>query len=448
VIPNIAEPIILNTTIAVGYALLAMSGLSFLGLGVQSPSYDWGRLLNEALGRIYTTPEAALGPCVAIILSGIAFNGLGESLAHAASTRPPRTRPTVGATAVPEPLPPTRAGEPTPVLRVQGLTVGFPTAGGPVTPVRGVSFTVGDGETVGIVGESASGKSLTALAVAGLVAYPGQVDAERIEFLGEEVRTMPAKRRRRVLGTSLAMVFQDPGTSLNPALRIGTQIAEVAEVHSGTPRGTALKQAVERLRAVRMSSPERRIRQYPHELSGGMRQRAMIAVGLMGNPRLIVADEPTSALDVTVQQQILRMLRAVGEETGSSCLLISHDVAVVSELCDRVLVMYAGRIVEELDVATLRAGPAHPYTRALIAAVPDMATDRDQPLASIQGRPPDVGAVPPGCAFAPRCHFATAQCHTELPVLEPLPGRSSRVACWHPQEGPVVAVRSDAVANR
>ena len=448
VIPNIAEPIILNTTIAVGYALLAMSGLSFLGLGVQSPSYDWGRLLNEALGRLYNTPEAALGPCVAIVLTGIAFNGLGEALAQAASSRPPRSSRRAADTREPTHEPEGEATSEPPVLRVSGLTVTFRSSDGAVTPVRGVSFSVADGETVGIVGESASGKSLTALSLSGLVAYPGEVTADRIEFLGQDLRAMPAKQRRRLLGTSLAMVFQDPTTSLNPALRLGTQLAEVAEVHSGTPRSAAMRLAVERLRAVRMSSPERRVRQYPHELSGGMRQRAMIAIGLMGRPRLIVADEPTSALDVTVQQQILRMLREVGDETGSSCLLISHDVAVVSELCDRVLVMYAGRIVEELDVASLRAGPAHPYTRALMAAVPDMGTDRAEPLASIPGRPPDVGDVPPGCAFASRCAFATDRCRTELPVLEETSATGDRAACWHPQSGPVVTSARQAVLER
>jgi oligopeptide/dipeptide ABC transporter ATP-binding protein len=168
----------------------------------------------------------------------------------------------------------------------------------------------------------------------------------------------------------------------------------------------------------------------------------MIAVGLMGTPRLIVADEPTSALDVTVQQQVLRMLREVGEDTGSSCLLISHDVAVVHELCDRVLVMYAGRIVEELDATTLATGPAHPYTRALVGAVPDMATDRDVPLRTVAGRPPDVADVPPGCSFAPRCEHATERCLTERPPLAPVPGPSLRAACWHPQPGPVLATGS------
>jgi peptide/nickel transport system permease protein len=441
VVPNIAEPIILNTTIAVGFALLSMSGLSFLGLGVQSPSYDWGRLLNEALPRIYVAPEAAFGPCAAIVITGVAFNALGETFAAAASRRPTRLRGQVPAPLGTSASPGSGSGPTDPtgaVLRVEGLTVSFPgPSGSTVTPVRGVSFSVRPGEIVGIVGESASGKSLTALSLSGLVAHPGQVRADRLEFLGHDLAAMPHAARQRLLGTSLAMVFQDPGSSLNPALRIGTQLAEGAVVHEGLRRRDALARAVDRLKEVRISSPERRLRQYPQALSGGMRQRVMIAVGLMGRPRLIVADEPTSALDVTVQQEVLRMLRNVGETTGSSCLLISHDVAVVNELCDRVLVMYAGRIVEEIDAAALASGPAHPYTRALVAAVPDMTTSRDQPLRTVVGRPPDVTDVPPGCAFAPRCALATDECRAQVPALAPVAGTGGRAACWHPQRGPV-----------
>jgi peptide/nickel transport system permease protein len=442
VLPNIAEPIILNVTVAIGYALLALSGLSFLGLGVQAPSYDWGRLLTESLDRIYVAPEAALGPCIAIVVAGLAFNGLGESLAKAASTRTSYARPPAAPAgsrfAATLPVADDVPAADDPVLLVEGLTVTFPTADGPITPVRGISFTVGDGERVGIVGESGSGKSLTALSLARLVPHPGTVSADRVEFLGRELSGVRSTDRDRVLGTSMAMVFQDTATSLNPALRIGVQLSEVAEVHGELRRSDARRRAVERLRAVRLSGPERRLKQFPHELSGGMRQRVMIAVGLMGEPRLIIADEPTSALDVTVQQQILRLLKEIGDETGASCLLITHDIAVATELCDRILVMYAGRIVEDIDAARLWEGPAHPYTRALLAAVPDLETDRSVELASIPGRPPDVADLPVGCAFAPRCAFATDQCRQEAPPLRIDENDSHRVACWHPQEGSVV----------
>ena len=444
VLPNIGEPLILNLTLAVGGALLALSGLSFLGLGVQAPSYDWGKMLDEGLDRIYVTPVAALAPGVAVIIAGLAFNGLGESLASVVGARPvARRRASVA------PPPESPDGEPPAdaVLAVSGLTVTFPAKGGSVVPVRDVSFTVRPGELVGIVGESGSGKTLTALALSRLVPAPGEVSARRLEFLGQDLLARPNASTRRLLGTSLAVVFQDPGTSLNPSLLVGRQLAEVAEVHQGLRRAPALARAVDRLRAVRIPSPSRRARQYPHELSGGMRQRAMIAMGLMGDPALIVADEPTSALDVTVQQQILRLLRQVNADTSTAALLITHDIAVVGDLCHRVLVMYGGRIVEELDVATLASRPAHPYTRALVASVPDMATDRRQTLATIAGRPPQAHEIPDGCAFAARCPHATDQCRDALPMLRPVDARQN-VACWHPQLSPLPQRAEPQVAHQ
>jgi peptide/nickel transport system permease protein len=438
ILPNVAEPIILNTTIAIGYALLAIAGLSFLGLGVQAPSYDWGRLLTDGLGRIYVTPWAALGPALAIVLAGMAFNGLGETLARAASTRAvDGRRRDAPMTGVDAPADAVRT-VPDPVLEVRDLVVGVTGPGGPITPVRGISFSLARGQVVGIVGESGSGKSLTALGIAQLVPPPGEVSATRLRLLDHEVVGLPASRWRSLLGASLAMVFQDPGTSLNPAVRVGRQLAEVVEVHEGAPRREADRRAVEGLGRVRLSAPERRAHQHPHELSGGMRQRAMIAMGLMGEPALLIADEPTSALDVTVQADILRLLRQLNEETGAAILFISHDMAVVAELCDRVLVMYAGRVVEDANVQTIVSGAAHPYTRALLAAVPDVDTARDQPLATIPGRPPDPQEVGTGCAFAPRCPFATERCSADMPRLEELDAEHL-VACWHPRVDAPVA---------
>ena len=214
------------------------------------------------------------------------------------------------------------------------------------------------------------------------------------------------------------MVFQNPGTALNPALRVGRQLAEVSEVHDAMSGPAANQRAVDKLRQVAIAAPERRVRSYPHELSGGMKQRAVIGMGLMGTPKLYVADEPTTALDVTVQRQIFDLLRQVNRDEGAAVLLISHDVAAVAELCDRIVVMYAGRVVEEASVDTVLGGAAHPYTRALVAAVPDMTIDRHLPLATIPGRPPDPREVGAGCAFAPRCAFADDRCRTELPTLE------------------------------
>ncbi|GAB2923434.1 dipeptide/oligopeptide/nickel ABC transporter permease/ATP-binding protein [Nonomuraea fastidiosa] len=418
VLPNIAEPLILHLTQALGSALLGLAGLSFLGLGVQPPDFDWGRLLFDGFPRIYVTPEVALGPAAAIALAGIGFNLLGDALAKAAArTAVPRGRAVAPAPSGPPPEP-----DPEAVLEVRDLTVTFP---GGASPVRNLSLTVAPGEIVGLVGESGSGKSMTAAAIGGLVPYPGVVTYAALRLGGKDVAALSDKE----LGTTLAMVFQDPLAALNPALKIGGQLAEVAIVHEGATREQARRRAVDRLAQVHLPGPEKRAAQHPHELSGGMRQRAVIAMGLMGTPRLIVADEPTTALDVTVQQQILKLLREVVEETGAATLFISHDIAVVGELCDRVVVMYAGRVVEELPADRLADGAAHPYTKALIASLPDLDTDRDTPLAGIPGTQPAPADVGPGCAFAPRCELATARCASERPELADLgPGR--RAACW------------------
>jgi peptide/nickel transport system permease protein len=311
------------------------------------------------------------------------------------------------------------------VLVVENLQVAFPGPAGWTVPVRGVTFSVRAGEAVGVVGESGSGKSLTALAVSRLIEAPGVVTADRLEFDGKPVD----KASDRELGTSLAMVFQDPMTSFNPARRVGRQLAEVSEQHHGLSRRAAFARAIDRLAAVRVPAAARRARQYPHEFSGGMRQRAMIGMGLMGQPKLVIADEPTTALDVTVQRQVLRLLARTREAEGAAILLISHDIAVVSQTCERMLVMYAGRVVEDLPTGS---PPQHPYTRALLATTVDLDTDRDEPLEVIPGRPPEPDQVPAGCAYAARCPLATDRCRDEDPVLAPAAG-AHRVACWHPQ---------------
>jgi peptide/nickel transport system permease protein len=429
ILPNIAEQLVVTATIAAGGALLAFAGLSFLGLGVQAPSYDWGRLLGEGLQQIYIHPAGALIPGLAVVLSAMAFNLSGEVAARAIGLRSPLSgTPVSTPPPAAEPPPP----DPDALLSVHNLQVSFPG----VRPVRGVSLSLRRGEAVGIVGESGSGKSLTALAVAKLIEPPGDVTADRLTFMGEDLRG-DARPHRRLLGTSLAMVFQDPMTSLNPVQRVGRQLAEVVRTHSGQSRRTAWARAVDRLRAVRITDAERRAGQLPHEFSGGMRQRAMIGMGVMASPSLIIADEPTTALDVTVQKQVLELLAAIRAAEDVGLLFISHDVTVVGQVCDRVLVMYAGRIVEDLPASMLRTDARHPYTRALVAAVPDMETDRSLPLAVIPGRPPDPRDFPVGCAFAPRCPLATEQCTTEDPPLAPH-GIGRRVACWHADLAPAV----------
>ncbi|MFI6599647.1 dipeptide/oligopeptide/nickel ABC transporter permease/ATP-binding protein [Nonomuraea sp. NPDC050536] len=434
VLPNIAQPLVVNAAIGAGQALLAFAGLSFLGLGVQSPAYDWGRLLDEGLPNIYGNPAAALGPAAAIVLAGVAFSLAGEALAqtfgvrrsrHPGPSTPAPTPPAVGPGIPSAEL---SAGES--VVRVAGLTVSVPAESGYVAVVDGVSFEIEPGERVGLVGESGSGKSLTALALAGLT--PADVRASRLQVAGTDLLATTGRRRRRSLGASLSMVFQDPMTSLNPALRVGRQLAEVSQVHHGLSRPAALARAVDRLRGVHIPAPRHRARQYPHELSGGMRQRVMIAMGLMGEPRLVIADEPTTALDVSVQRRILRLLRDLSRESGAALLLISHDIAVIERTCARVLVMYCGTVVEDLPVERLAKGALHPYTRALLAAVPAMTTDRALPLATIPGRQPPPGQRPEGCPFAARCAHADERCLRERPPMTRHDGSHS-VACWHPR---------------
>jgi peptide/nickel transport system permease protein len=364
-----------------------------------------------------------------VIIAGLAFNLFGEAVAkgiglHTTIGRAPLLgmRKTVLA-----------PRDPDTVLDVRDLSVTFPGADGPIRPVREVSLAVRRGEAVGIVGESGSGKSLTALAIARLVEEPGQVDAARLDFLGADLLTGAARTHRRLLGESLAMVFQDPMTSFNPTKRVGRQLAEVARQHQGMTRSQALAHAVDRLRAVRVPAAERRARQYPHEFSGGMRQRAMIGMGVMGTPALIIADEPTTALDVTVQRQVLELLGSIRATDGVALVLISHDVAVVRQVCDRVLVMYAGRVVEDLPAGELTTNAQHPYTRALVAAVPGMRTDLDEPLSVIAGRPIDPRHLPTGCAYAARCPLADEHCRREDPELV-ADGTGHSVACWHAGE--------------
>jgi peptide/nickel transport system permease protein len=442
VLPNIAEPLLITMTIAVGDALLSLAGLSFLGLGVQPPQYDWGRMLNEGLNRIYVTPIVALGPAAAITIGALTFALFGEVLAKAAGSGGSRRwvrgeLGDLGDLPSAAPLPPSA----TDVLAVDDLTVSFP---GGAVPVRNVSLRVAPGEILGIVGESGSGKTLTAMAVADLLPAAAHLSAARLSLFGVDPRTLSAVQRRRLLGRSLAVVYQDPMSALNPALRVGRQIGEVSEVHHGLSKREARQRAIERLRSVRIGNAEARVRQYPHEFSGGMRQRAVIAMGLMAEPKLIIADEPTTALDVTVQQQILRLLHDVTASSSAAAILISHDVAVVSQLCGRVVVMYAGRVVEELDVETLVTHPAHPYTAALVAAVPTMESDRARPLASVAGRAPTPYDVAPGCPFAPRCPRATDLCRTEMPPLEAR-SPTHRAACWHPMSADADVLEEAAV---
>jgi peptide/nickel transport system ATP-binding protein len=317
---------------------------------------------------------------------------------------------------------------------VEDLRTHFFTRDGVVRAVDGVSFEVHSGETLAIVGESGCGKSVTSLSILRLLASPpARIVSGRIEFAGRNLVDLPESTMREIRGNEISMIFQEPMTSLNPVLTVARQITETLRVHRGMDAAQATARALECLRHVRIPEPERRLSQYPHELSGGMRQRVMIAMALACGPRLLIADEPTTALDVTIQAQILELMRALREETGASIVLITHDLGVVAEMAHRVVVMYAGKKVEEAPVADLFERPLHPYTRGLLGSMPHLGDSLRQErrirLVEIPGMVPSLREELPGCLFAPRCAHATARCRSEAPALLPYgPGHSA--ACW------------------
>ena len=316
-----------------------------------------------------------------------------------------------------------------PLLSVRKLVTRFRTAQGQVTAVDQVSFDVNAGETLAIVGESGSGKSVTALSILRLIPDPpGQIESGEILFDGQDLLKLSEAEIRAVRGNRIAMIFQEPMSSLNPALTVGMQVGEPINLHRQLPWSAALAKARELLGLVRMSDTASRAVAYPHQFSGGMRQRAMIAMALACEPQLIIADEPTTALDVTVQAQILDLLKDLAQRANSALILITHDLGLVARYADRVVVMYAGRVVEAAPARQLYAQPRHPYTRGLLASVPRLDGDTDARLVPIPGQPPDLARLPSGCAFAPRCAQAQAVCHSARPVLREL-GAGHQVAC-------------------
>jgi peptide/nickel transport system ATP-binding protein len=323
-----------------------------------------------------------------------------------------------------------------PVLAIDDLQTHFFTRDGVTRAVGGVSFEVRPGETLGVVGESGCGKSVTALSILGLLPPKiGRIVGGSIRFEGRELVGLDEAEMRRIRGNRIAMIFQEPMTSLNPVFSIGEQIAEAAMIHQNMDREAAFARAAEMLRFVRIPDADRRVHDYPHQFSGGMRQRAMIAMALSCNPKLLIADEPTTALDVTIQAQILRLMLDLKETIGAAVMLITHDLGVVAETCRRVVVMYAGRKVEEADVLDLFDRPAHPYTRGLMASIPrrNSGVNRKRRLSEIPGIVPNLRDPIAGCAFAPRCAHATDRCRAEAPPIRPLEG-SHLVACWEAEK--------------
>ena len=317
------------------------------------------------------------------------------------------------------------------LLEVKNLQTHFYTRSGIAKAVEDVSFTLNESETLGLVGESGSGKSVTSLSIMRLIDPPGKIVGGEVLFKGEDVLDMDQDMLYKLRGGQIAMIFQDPMTSLNPVLPIGFQIAEAVKAHLKLDDTAAMNRAAEMLDRVRIPEARRRLKDYPHQFSGGMRQRVMIAIALSCNPQILIADEPPTALDVTIQAQVLDLMKGLATEFRTATLLITHDLGVVAGTCDRVCVMYAGRIVETAPTQTIFKQPAHPYTQALLAAVPQPQQRRGERLAAIGGQPPVLTNLPPGCPFAPRCRKAQPRCRQELPLLENV-GPNQKAACFYP----------------
>jgi peptide/nickel transport system permease protein len=433
VFPNVAPPIIVQASLALGGALLAEAALSFLGLGTQPPQPSWGSMLQEAYNTaLFTHPWSLVVPGLAIASAVLAFNTIGDGLTAALGVSPPKRsglhhrgsgKARLGLTQVNRTAgsetaaaPPVRAGVSAggPCLAVEGLTVVVATEAGQTPVVEDVSFTVNEGETLGLVGESGSGKTVTSLAVMRLLPSPPfEITAGQVRLGGEDLLSLDFDRMRQVRGGLVSMIFQDPMTSLNPARTVGAQLAESIRLHQRVSRAAARRRAVEMLDRVGIADPASRAKSFPHQLSGGMRQRVMIAMALSSHPRLLIADEPTTALDVTVQAQILDLLRELSRTERLAVIFVTHDLGVVAEICDRVAVMYAGQIVEVATTSEIYRSPRHPYTEGLIAASRAIAGG----VTPIGGDVPSVGHFPSGCRFHPRCSYAIPQCAQAAPEL-------------------------------
>ena len=330
-----------------------------------------------------------------------------------------------------------------PILSVRDLRVEIPTPGGIVHAVDGVSFDLHAGRSLGLVGESGCGKSMTLRAIPGLLPHPGRIAGGTVEFAGTDLTATSEAGLRKLRGSGIAMIFQEPMTALNPVMRVGDQIAEGPRLHLGRSKAEAKERALDLMGEVGIADRARRFRAFPHELSGGMRQRVMIAIALSSEPRVILCDEPTTALDVTIQDQILKLLRRLSQSHGTSIVFVTHDLAVVAQTCEDVAVMYAGQIVESGPVRDIFREPRHPYTLALLRSVPDVERVRHD-LSSIPGRPPELSALPVGCRFAPRCTLARDDClEGDVALVTDLVGRA--VACLHADECAADARRDPAV---
>ncbi len=411
ILPNVLPVIVIAMSTTVGWMILETAGLSFLGLGSQPPQADLGSMLGEARAALISNPHTSIVPGAMILVVVVAINLLGDGVRDALDPR-------LKSGALSRPMPTTRVARSRPAPAPQGdallalreLQTQFHVKDRVYEAVGGVSLDLHPAECLGIIGESGSGKSVTALSVTGLVASPpGVITGGAVHYEGTDLIGAPYERLRSLRGRKIAYVFQDPLATLHPLYTIGAQLVEAIRCHQAVPTAEARAQAIELLTLVRIPNARSRCDSYPHELSGGMRQRVSIAMALANDPEVIIADEPTTALDVTVQAQILALLDELRRERGLAIIFITHDFGVVAQLCDRVAVMYAGRIVEQGRTDDILQTPAHPYTVKLMECVPELGAGQRR-LAAIPGLPPVVDRLPAGCAFAERCHKARADC--------------------------------------
>ena len=431
VLPNAASPVIVQSSIYVGGAILLEASLSILGIGVPPGSAAWGSMLEEAFQSIYTDTANVVIPGAAIAVAVLAANLLGDGLRDALGLDPGHrygARTKMGLTVAGRGLKRRGTTEEAgglalpgaaPLLDVRGLTVEVRTEHGVFGVVEDVNFELRHGEVLGLVGESGSGKTVTSLSLMRLLPSPPfRVARGQVLFEGDDLMLRSIHQMRAMRGRDMAMIFQDPMAALNPSMQMGHQIAEAVRLHRNVGKAAARRRAVEMLDRVGIPDAKARVSSFPHEFSGGMRQRAMIAMALACSPKILIADEPTTALDVTIQAQILELLAELREEFGLSIIFVTHDLGVVADFCDRVLVMYAGQIVEQAEIHRLFEQPSHPYSDALLAAMPRL-TDRDKELITIPGSVPTIESFPSGCRFHPRCRLAADECAAgAVPLVE------------------------------
>lgn len=433
VLPRATGPIVVQTSIFAGVALLAETGLGYLGLGVPPPTPTWGGLVADASAAIDRQPWMLIPTGLVIALTILAFGLIGDAVRDASAHKSSRTsrRP------VPGPRPSlseavARAESPlapSALLTLRGLSITVPTAAGPTTVVEHLDLDIHPGETVGLVGESGCGKSITGRAILGLLPAGGHITAGSVRFNDTELTTLGQPEMRGIRGSGIAVVSQEPVAGLDPAFTVGHQLDELVRRHDGGSRKRIRARTVELLESVKLPHPAQVASNYPHELSGGMAQRVAIAMALSGRPKLVIADEPTTALDVTVQAEILDLLRMLQRDSGMSVLLITHDWAVVADICQRAYVMYAGHVMESAAVTTMFESPLHPYTSGLLGCAPRRVHPGER-LPMIEGTVPNPSDWPAGCHFEQRCPLATAQCaNAPVPLFEPSP--THRTRCIH-----------------